>query len=103
MPRTFKELFAIIAHEFQTAPGDFNANYYTKLAEQIALDKKGNSILFSVFITAVLAGTIFFEEIRLSKRDRIIAKQRLALEIPAEDSLQFKCTHCGWEHSLQAK
>ncbi len=55
------------------------------------------------FLCGSIIGTTIFEEIRISKRDHIIANQKLLLSVHPEDSIKFECTHCGWKHVLQVQ
>lgn len=105
MANTFKQLFDLVDREFQTAKlppnADFNKYYYRKMAERIALNGKGNVILLAIFIAATLGAVIMFDQLRISKRDHIIAKQRRELSILKTDSVFYKCPHCLKEHSLR--
>ena len=99
MADSFKEMFDVMEREF--SPLDFNKNYYRKMAERIALNGKGNVILLAIFIAATLGAVIMFDQLRISKRDHIIAKQRMELSVIKQDSVFYKCPHCLKEHSLR--
>lgn len=72
-------------------------------ASRIAVEKRSSMIVVVLFFAAMAAMIALVEEIRISRRGTEIAKIKRELAIGTEDSIQFNCRRCGWEHELHVK
>lgn len=83
---------------------DSPADPLLDLAIRIARNERRGAVFMAVLLaTAIFSLLLFYQQLRIADRDHIISRQGLELSVPAEDSIHFSCTHCGWPHKLELK
>ena len=80
-------------------PPMYNASF-VKMAKRISIEQRSWLIVFVIFLFAIIFGLFLVEELRIDRYQRSVARIKREMQIPVEDSIQFQCRRCGWQHNL---